>query len=469
MFKNNLKLSKNFFDENKFRFYILISATFLFIQLEYLFIGGTTWDQIGYIRGTGKQIEKGLLTILDRGNPVLNSFDYTEGRGILVQLPMHLFSRYESIQNLFGSIYRNNLNLNSKNYLEIQYILRHLFLLIYFIFINYFIFKKLTKLTTSFYAILFYLFLCLTPSISGHALFNNTDIPYALQFLLTSVFYIDYLNNKNKIFNKIPREYLIGLFFGFCLVIRINAIVFFGALSIFHLFYLRKEKIFNYIFFVNQLKIYISAVFTLYFLSPSMWLKPYQWIQFAILDQFRHPNDVQTVVNGVKVTASDTGPFYLLIWYVNKLPIFFIISFFVYLFSYFYQKNTNIFSSFSLYFIIYVQIIFMLLKPPAYDGIRHYLFLVPFIIALSCDLLNQYFKSFNIKNLIFYGIIFSYLFYTQYGLGPYRYAYFNEFVNEDEISYTCDESLNGCETGQQITGVSRVKKCINYLKNMMTV
>ena len=70
MFKNNLKLSKNFFDENKFRFYILISATFLFIQLEYLFIGGTTWDQIGYIRGTGKQIEKGLLTILDRGSSI---------------------------------------------------------------------------------------------------------------------------------------------------------------------------------------------------------------------------------------------------------------------------------------------------------------------------------------------------------------------------------------------------------------
>jgi hypothetical protein len=86
----------------------------------------------------------------------------------------------------------------------------------------------------------------------------------------------------------------------------------------------------------------------------------------------------------------------------------------------------------------------MLLRPPAYDGIRHYLFLVPFIIALSCELLNQNCKSFNIKNLIIYGTIFSYLFYTQYGLGPYRYAYFNEFVNEDEISYTCDESLNGC-------------------------
>ena len=146
---------------------------------------------------------------------------------------------------------------------------------------------------------------------------------------------------------------------------------------------------------VNQIKIYTTAVFVLYLLSPSMWLRPVKWVQFAILDQFRHPNDVQTVVNGVKVTASDTGPFYLLIWLYSKLPIFFIISFFIYLFYFFYRRSTNIFSSFSLFFLTYVQIIFMLLKPPAYDGIRHYLFLIPFIIALSCDILNIYFDRFN--------------------------------------------------------------------------
>ena len=42
----------------------------------------------------------------------------------------------------------------------------------------------------------------------------------------------------------------------------------------------------------------------------------------------------------------------------------------------------------------------MLLKPPAYDGIRHYLFLIPFIIALSCDILNIYFDRFNLKNTL---------------------------------------------------------------------
>ena len=444
MLDNKLKPSKNFFDENKYKIYFFISIIFLYLQSDFLFIGGTTWDQIGYIRGTGKQIEKGLLTIFDRSNPILDGFDYTEGRGVLLQIPMHLFSRYEAVQNLFGTLVENNIHINSVNNLEIQYILRHLFLLIYFVFINYFIFIKLTKLTTPLYSVLLYLFLCLTPSISGHALFNNTDIPYAFQFLLVSVFYIDYLDNKKKVFNKIPREYLIGLLFGFCLVIRINAIVFFGALSIFHLLYLGRDKILNYDFYVNQIKIYTTAVFVLYLLSPSMWLRPVKWVQFAILDQFRHPNDVQTVVNGVKVTASDTGPFYLLIWLYSKLPIFFIISFFIYLFYFFYRRSTNIFSSFSLFFLAYVQIIFMLLKPPAYDGIRHYLFLIPFIIALSCDILNIYFDRFNLKNTLIYIFIFSYLFYTQYGLGPYRYAYFNEFVNEEEISYICEEALNGC-------------------------
>ena len=58
-----------------------------------------------------------------------------------------------------------------------------------------------------------------------------------------------------------------------------------------------------------------------------MWLNPIDWINFAILDQFRHPNIVQTVVNGNKVLANETGLFYLVIWFFYKLPIIFLIFF----------------------------------------------------------------------------------------------------------------------------------------------
>tara|TARA_Y100000389_G_C17433114_1_gene503917 strand:- start:153 stop:1910 length:1758 start_codon:yes stop_codon:yes gene_type:complete len=437
-------IHKNFIEKNKFKIFFIISFFFLFIQIDFIFTGGTTWDQISYIRGTGKQIEKAILTIFDNDSSILNNFDYTEGRGILVGLPIHIFSRYEYIQNIFSSLIKSNSNVITLNNLEVQYILRHLGLGIYFIIINFFIFKKLSKITNSLYAILFYLFLCLTPSISGHSLFNNADIPYALQYLLCTVFYIDYINNKNKVFKKIPYEYLLGIIFGMCLVIRINGVVFLGALSVFHLYFIIKHKK-SYLGFVfSQFKIYTTSVITLYVLSPSMWINPISWIEFAILDQFRHPNDVQTVVNGTKVLASDTGPFYLLIWFYYKLPIVFLFLFFIALGRHFYYKSTHKFSQFSVFFIIYVQIIFMVLKPPAYDGIRHYLFLIPFILSLSADIVSRYLNKINLKNIFMYSIIFSYLFYTQAGLGPYRYAYFNEFVDENEISYICDEALNGC-------------------------
>ena len=437
-------ISKNFIEKNKYKIYFLISFIFLFIQTDFIFRGGTTWDQIGYVRGTGKQIEKAILTIFNSDSPILNNFDYTEGRGMLVGLPVHMFSRYEYIQNIFSEFVKFNSYVNTQNKLEIQYILRHLGLGIYFIVINFFIFKKLSKITNSLYAVLFYLFLCLTPSISGHSLFNNADIPYALQYLLCSVFYIDYINNNNKVFKKIPNEYLLGILFGMCYAVRINALVFLGALSLFHLYFIVKQKKSYSGFLFDQFRIYITSFITLYILSPSMWINPISWIQFAILDQFRHPNDVQTVVNGTKVLASDTGPFYLIIWFYYKLPIIFLFLFFIALARYLFNDSTYKFSQFSIFFIIFVQVIFMVLKPPAYDGFRHYLFVIPFLLSLSADIASRYLDKINLRNISVYFIIFSYLFYTQAGLGPYRYAYFNEFVVEDEISYICDEALNGC-------------------------
>lgn len=440
----NISIITRFINVHFTKIFIFISIIFLIFQKEFIFIGGTTWDQIGYIRGAGKQIEKALLTLFDRSNPILQSFDYTEGRGVLISLPAHIFSRYEFMHNIFAALFKNNQNINVNNEIEVFYTLRHLFFTFYFVVINYFIIKKISKLTNVVYATLFYLFLCLTPSISGHSLFNNADIPYAFQFLLCAVFYIDYLDNKSKIFSTIPREYILGFLFGLNLVIRINAIVFLGSLSIFSLILLIKNNEVNRKFFFSELKIYLTALVILYILTPSMWLNPIDWINFAILDQFSHPNIVQTVVNGNKVSANETGLFYLVIWFFYKLPIIFLIFFLIYFFIFAYQKKGNIFSIYSLYFIFYVQIMFMILKPPAYDGLRHFLFVIPFFLALSSDLFDKYLNSnFFVGILLLVGGVL-YLIYTQFGLGPYRYAYFNEFVDLENISYVCDETLNGC-------------------------
>ena len=153
-----------------------------------------------------------------------------------------------------------------------------------------------------------------------------------------------------------------------------------------------------------------------------MWLNALDWINFAIVDQFKHPNIVLTVVNGTEVLADSTGRFYLVIWFVNKLPIIFLVCFLIYLFNFVIKKSSNIFSTFALYFIFYVQILFMVFEPNTYDGLRHFLFVIPFFLALSADLLSKVLNTNFLRGCLLLVGAIIYLIYTKFGLGPYRYA-----------------------------------------------
>ena len=98
-----------------------------------------------------------------------------------------------------------------------------------------------------------------------------------------------------------------------------------------------------------------------------MWLNALDWINFAIVDQFKHPNIVLTVVNGTEVLADSTGRFYLVIWFVNKLPIIFLVCFLIYLFNFviknlviFFQHLLYILSFMSKYYLWFLSLIHMM-------------------------------------------------------------------------------------------------------------
>ena len=81
--------------------------------------------------------------------------------------------------------------------------------------------------------------------------------------------------------------------------------------------------------------------------------------------------------------------------------------------------------------IISVNILFIIFKPTAYDGIRQYLFLIPPFATFRL----KHFSIQNKKRIFNFVIVINliYLLITQISLGPYKYTYFNEFVNEDNI------------------------------------
>ena len=71
------------------------------------------------------------------------------------------------------------------------------------------------------------------------------------------------------------------------------------------------------------------------------------------------------------------------------------------------------------------------------------LFLIPFLTVFSAGVFLKFIDYKNISLYIFFIPIFIYLMFTQYGLGAYKYVYFNEFVDANEISVDCN-NVDGC-------------------------
>tara|TARA_B100000524_G_scaffold252745_1_gene136425 strand:+ start:50 stop:778 length:729 start_codon:yes stop_codon:yes gene_type:complete len=103
----------------------------------------------------------------------------------------------------------------------------------------------------------------------------------------------------------------------------------------------------------------------------------------------------------------------------------------------------NILSDISVIFIVSVFLIFAIFKPSVYDGIRQFLFLIPFFVLFATDTFIKYFNHKNINLYVFLIPTILYFSFTQFGLGAYKYVYFNEFVDIEKVSIECN-NVDGC-------------------------
>ena len=95
-----------------------------------------------------------------------------------------------------------------------------------------------------------------------------------------------------------------------------------------------------------------------------------------------------------------------------------------------------------MFFLLFVNLLFIFLYPNAYDGIRQFLFLLPYISLIFVESINELFSKKSVR-LIFFLASLLYVVYSQYTLGPYKYVYLNEFSDEINISEYC-EKIDGC-------------------------
>jgi len=419
--------------------YLIFYSIFLFHQVYYIILGGTTWDEPAAIVGGGKQIYKALIFFQDINNPALEIFSRPEFYGPLIFVPAVLLTYFHQPLIYFSKTLILFDNISSDNLLELALFIRHLFINLYVGLVFYFIFKKILEKKGLFFSSVFLILLFLVPSFNGHLLFNFPDTALAVQFFLSAIFYLPFIGKKKN-------TLLLGILFALTLLTRINAILFLLTLSFYELIKIRKDSTNIKQLFFDSIKIYSIAIAGLYFFSPTAWRFPIRWLKEAIVVQFNHPNNVISLLNG-KVTMGYDAPWhYLISWFGYRLPLVYLFLFLFGTILFIRRKNKfNDVFSYSLFLIFLLNTFFVIVNPVAYGGVRHYLFLVPFIVYVSTEVLTTFSTSTKVRSFLLL-LSISYLVFTQYGLGPFKYTYFNEFVNEESISYDCEINLGqpGC-------------------------
>jgi len=221
------------------------------------------------------------------------------------------------------------------------------------------------------------------------------------------------------------------------LLVRLNGIVFIGLISL-YLLAASKQKI-NYI--ISYFYLYFGS-FILFFLgSPSSWQKPRLYLTEVIKTQFFLEWTGATLTNGKYIYAMNMEPEYLLTWFFYRLPIVFHISLIVGTIVYFTSRNKSEIFKISMFYIYAINFVFILFLPASYDGIRQYIFLLPFFSIVLLESIT-FIKNKLLKNVTVL-LTILYLLFTQFGLGPYKYVYFNELTAEEDISIYCNE-VSGC-------------------------
>ena len=429
---------------------VLYLFIYLFFQISLIVKAGTTWDDLKLIETTPRIIHKFNLFFTDPTNGFLSEFvSNFEFYGYLVLVPAYLFSKNDIVINLFSFIFKNIFNINIINNQDLEYILRHIFLSIYVVFSLFIMFKLYSKISDEKRSFQFIVILSLIPAFSGHALFNLKDVPYMIQNFIATLFFINYLIkfHKANYYDLIK----VGLFFGLLLLIRFNGLALIAIYYFFSYLYLDKDFVTIKKNTLNLTVISFISLFVLFIGTPSAWQKPKLWIEKTIETQFNIYWDSYVLTNGSFTFAMDVNPLYLLTWFNFRLPvivhIFLGISIYL-LIKGFINKSYNfsLIYIFSLYFLGTILFSFMVLRPVVYDGIRQYLFLLPFFILIVTECIN----NLNLKKIkertLFLSIVI-YLLFTSFGLGPYRYTYFNELTNVSNITIDCDE-IGGCGNWQ---------------------
>ena len=424
--------------QNKGLTYLFLSI-FFFYQIYLMYQGGSTYDLFDLWLGSGYIYQKLQAYFnLDFSNEIFqNELGQLDFFGYFFLFPAYVIER--RINKISYNSSNEPINFLGEQFPSedaLTFFSIHLVLIIYSFFLIILIANKIENIYSRKYSIIFIISLLLVPSFSGHLLFNVKDIPHLLQLFLAKLYIYDYLHLSTKKLN-LSRFLLLGFIIAASLSIRINALVFI-SFFLFYLYLISEKK---NIYVKNTFLVAIISFLFLFIMTPQSWENPINWLVGSLEFQSSFDWTGHTLTNGEYIVAQDIDGSYLFTWYFFRMPLFIHIGFLYFIYKFTVSPKKFDFSTYALIFIFTNFALFPIIKPPAYDGLRHFLFLIPFFVILFVEMI----VDLDLKKYrsIIYGLLIFYGVFTQYGLEQYKYTYFNELTNLKEVSYHC-ENIDGC-------------------------
>lgn len=292
---------------------------------------------------------------------------------------------------------------------------------------------------------IFFILSLFTPLYFGHLGINPKDTIIASANFWILYYVFKYFNNntdteKSLISNKL------GLLIGFGAGVRI---MFLGTLIpiiiifLFEIFFFK--KIVNKINVKRMIIDFLKIIFISYFLIIICWPDVHQNIFLNPFILFSE--SLKDFSQGVQVSyfagffyeTKNTPWSYILSNFFYKIPVFFLLSFFLSFFFFLhmrnhftlYNKNYSYFYFISLSLLLIPILIAIFLKLKIHDGIRYFIYLIPLFNIIPSLFLNYLITNKNIlvnKLMLFFLSPFLLYFIISFVLiTPYQYSYLNLF------------------------------------------
>jgi hypothetical protein len=371
-----------------------------------------------------------LTTYKDYGITADEELNYQNGRALLsyyktptnialIQKQLQDF-KHTPLLDLHNRLYPAFISLfNPKAYYEWYHLINLIFSLCIFAAFYYLIYWEYKKIP---YAVLGFIAVFLTPRFLGDIPVNPKDVPFAIFYFLTLVFIYKTSGIRNPF-----RLLVLGLLFGLTQSLRTVGFTMYAVYFIYEL-YLHKS--------VKEIFLDIVMIFTVAgFFTASLW--PFIGANYFrnTMELFSNASDFAPWNNfmlfqGKFITKYERPWSYLPVWFLITTPIYILVCS---------VASISLVKKSKLVFLLLTTLIlnfllYFVLNPVIYNGLRHFLYLLPLLVLMALIFIiefidkkerKKYPKAFMLGFMFTNMIIVAV---TMFRLHPYEYVYFNELV-----------------------------------------